>query len=299
MRKRTKVWLIIAAFLVLLGCILFAGVMETLGWDFRKLSTTQYETNTYEIREGFNSISMNTDTADIVFALSDNGTCKVECHEEEKAKHSVKVEEGVLNIKLIDERAGYFRINIGSPKITVYLPETEYASLFIDESTGDIVIPKEFRFNHVDLSLSTGFVHFNASASARITIKVSTGEIRMENLSAGALDLSVSTGKTYLTDLACNNLTSSGDTGDLYMENVIVAETLSIRRSTGDIKFDQCDAAEIFAETDTGDVRGNLRSNKVFMIETDTGNVDVPKTVDGGKCEITTDTGDIKIKILS
>ena len=141
MRRGTKVWLIIAASLLVLGCILFAGVMETLGWDFRKLSTTQYETNTYEIREGFNRISMNTDTADIAFALSDNGTCRVECHEEEKAKHSVKVEEGILSIKVIDERAVHFGINIGSPKITVYLPETEYTSLFIDESTGDIKIP--------------------------------------------------------------------------------------------------------------------------------------------------------------
>ena len=33
MRKTTKVWLILAACLVLLGCLLFAGVSNKLDWD--------------------------------------------------------------------------------------------------------------------------------------------------------------------------------------------------------------------------------------------------------------------------
>ena len=37
--------------------------------------------------------------------------------------------------------------------------------------------------------------------------------------------------------------------------------------------------------------------NILFITNTDTGNVDVPKTVSGGKCEVVTDTGNIKITI--
>jgi len=66
---------------------------------------------------------------------------------------------------------------------------------------------------------------------------------------------------------------------------------------TGDVKFDGCDAAEIFVETDTGDVKGSLLTDKIFIVQTDTGSVDVPKTATGGKCEITTSTGDINISI--
>ena len=54
----------------------------------------------------------------------------------------------------------------------------------------------------------------------------------------------------------------------------------------------------MFVETDTGDVTGSLLSDKVFITKSDTGSIDVPKTVTGGKCEITTDTGDIKIEII-
>ena len=70
-----------------------------------------------------------------------------------------------------------------------------------------------------------------------------------------------------------------------------------MERSTGDVRMEGCDAAEIFILTDTGDVAGSLLSDKVFVVETDTGDVDVPRSAAGGRCEITTDTGDIRITV--
>ncbi len=319
MRTRTKIWLIIAASLVLIGCILFTGVMTMLRWNFTALSTAEYETNTYEIREAFDSISINSDTADIVFAFSDDGKCRVECCEEENAKHSVTVENNILVVKINNQKSWYDYIgfHLGSPKITVFLPKTEYASLLIDESTGDIEIPKDFTFRDVAISLSTGDVDFCASVSEMIKIKTNTGDICVESISSGALDLtvstgkiivsgvtcegdvtvSVSTGKASLTDVTCKNVTSTGNTGSITLKNVIAEERLSITRTTGKVLFDSSDAAEIFVETDTGDVTGTLLSEKVFIAETSTGRISVPKTTSGGKCEITTSTGDIEISI--
>lgn len=321
MITRTKVWLIIAAFLVLFGAIVFTGIMTTLKWDFSKLATVNYETNTYVISEAFDSIYANTDTADIVFVFSDDGKCRVECYEEENAKYSVTVENSTLTIQLIDERSVYnfIGLNFGSPKITVCLPKTEYSSLTIKESTGDIKIPKDINFNNVDILLNTGDVAFNASASETVKIKTSTGDIRVENTRIGTLDLSVSTGtvtvsdvtcegditvavstgKSRLSEIRCKSLISRGSTGDILLNNVIAAEKFSVERSTGDVKFDGSDAAEIFVKTDTGDVTGRLLTDKVFITKTDTGDVDVPKTVSGGRCEIVTDTGDIKIDVIS
>ena len=298
MRTRTKVWLIIAASLVLLGCLLFAGVMTTLGWDFFKLSTAKYETNTYEISEAFDSISMNTDTADIAFVLSNDGNCRVECHEEEKTKHSVTVEEGTLTIKLFYGRAGYFGLNFGSPKITVYLPKAEYTSLLISEDTGDIEIPKGFSFNNVEIKTSTGDVCVENVSAGALDLSVSTGKVTVSGVTCeGDVIVGVSTGKAYLTDTQCDSVISGGSTGDIFLNRVIAAEKISIHRSTGDVKFESCDAVEIFVKTDTGDVTGSLLSNKVFITETDTGSVSVPNSDTGGRCEITTDTGDIKIKV--
>ena len=319
MRKKTKIWLVIATALVVVGCVIFGGVMTMLQWDFTKLSTVKYETNDYEIDENYKNISIVTDTADIVFMPSQNSKSSIVCHEQKNVKHSVTVKDDTLVISVVDTRKWYeyIGINIGTPKITVYLPNAEYEKLFIKESTGNVEIPNNFRFESMDISTSTGDVKNDASASESIKIKTSTGNIRVENISAEALDLSVSTGeitvcdvtcqgdvkihvstgKTKLTDIACKNLTSSGNTGDISLKNVIATEKFSLERSTGDVKFDGCDAAEISVKTDTGDVTGTLLSEKVFLAETDTGRVEVPKTATGGRCEITTDTGDIRIKI--
>ena len=319
MRTRTKVWLIIAASFVLVGGIIFGGVMSMHKWDFTKLSTVKYETNNYEITENFNNISIITDTADVVFVPSENQKASVVCHEQKNMKHSVTVQNGKLVIEIVDTRKWYeyIGINFGAPKITVYIPQGEYGALFVKSSTGNVEISKEFKFESIDISESTGSVTNYASASENIIIKTSTGNIRVENVSAGTLDLSVSTGgitvsnvtcegnvkinistgKTNLTNIECKNVVSNGNTGAISLKNVIAAEKFSIERSTGDVKFDGCDAAEIFVRTDTGDVTGSLLSNKVFVVEADTGSVDVPKTATGGKCEITTSTGDINISI--
>ena len=63
------------------------------------------------------------------------------------------------------------------------------------------------------------------------------------------------------------------------------------------MEFNHCDAETICVNTDTGSVTGTLLTDKVFIIETDTGSVNVPKSITGGRCEITTDTGNIRITI--
>jgi DUF4097 and DUF4098 domain-containing protein YvlB len=61
------------------------------------------------------------------------------------------------------------------------------------------------------------------------------------------------------------------------------------------VNFNACDATEIFVKTSTGNVAGSLLSSKVFIANTSTGSIDVPKTTSGGRCEIITSTGNIKI----
>ena len=319
MSKATKIWLIIATSLVFIGCIIFGGVMTAFQWDFTKLSTVKYETNDYEIKEDYKNISIVTDTADIVFVPSENQKTSVACHEQKNMKHSVTVKDDTLVIEVVDTRKWYeyIGINFGGPKITIYIPRGGWGALSVKSSTGDVEIPKNFKFESMNISVSTGDVKNYASASERIKIKTSTGDIRVENVSADMLDLSVSTGKviarsitcegdvkisvstgkTEVTDVTCKSVASTGSTGDISLKNVVAAETFSIKRSTGDVRVDGCDASEIFIKTDTGDVKGTLLSEKVFITNTDTGSVDVPKTVTGGRCEISTDTGDIKIDI--
>jgi DUF4097 and DUF4098 domain-containing protein YvlB len=319
MSKGSIIFIYVAIALILIGAIIFALVMSMNDWDFGKLSTVRYETNEYEITEDFSNISIISNTADVELIPTEDEKTTVSCYEEENLRHSVSVKDGRLTVEVMNTKKWYQNIGITytSPKIKIYLPKSEYKELYIKLSTGAAQIPEAFTFESIGITMTTGAVTCKASATGDIKIKASTGAIHLEGLSADSLELKtttgsitlsdvtadgniraeVTTGRCNLTDVTCKDFASDGDTGDLYMTNVICKEKLTVERDTGDVKLDSCDANEIDIETDTGDVVGSLLSEKIFFAESDTGSVNVPKTTSGGVCEITTDTGKIKIEI--
>lgn len=270
----------VAILLIVTGALIFVGAMATLGFDFSRLSTEKYETNTYEVSEEFDKISVDVNTTDIEFVLTDSETCKVICNEQEKVKHSVKVEEGMLVINVVDTRdwKEHIGISIGTMKMTIYLPREQYTSLFVGTDTGDIKLAG-FSTEEIELTTTTGDMNINdITVEETVCIKTDTGRVS-------------------LTHVVCNNFSAESDTGTIILKDVTADTSFRIETDTGDVKLDGCDAAQIYIKTDTGDVTGSLLSEKVFIVETSTGDINVPKNTTGDKCEIITSTGDVKIII--
>ena len=280
MRRSTKIWLIVAASLILIGVVAFGGVMMSLKWNFTALTTVKYETNTYEIDESFSDIKVVCDTSDIGFVPCEEEGVRVVCYERSSSKYSVNVKDGALEIKV--ENSGkwyeYIGINFSSPKITVYLPEKVYANIEIKTSTGDVSLGSVSADN-VSVSVRTGDVKIsNASISEKLAITVTTGDANVENTT-------------------CKSLVSKGNTGDILLDRVRAEDRIEITRSTGDVTFKESDADSIFVATGTGEVKGSLLTGKTFTVKTSTGDVNVPKNSEGGTCNITTSTGDVKITV--
>ena len=299
MIRSVKIWLVVASALVLTGIIIIGSVMTVLNWNFSKLSTSKFETNLHEISEDFSNIAVKTDTVGITFLPSEDGKCRVECYENVKANHSVTVSDGTLYINLENKRAWYdYIMNFDSSKLSVYLPKTEYEALTVKNSTGNVTVSEDFSFSSADIALSTGNVSFSASTSGLVKIKTTTGRMSLSDVKCdGDIALKVTTGKTLLSSVTCKNLTAEGSTGSLSLTDVAAAEKLTAKRSTGSVSLDGSDAKEISIKTDTGSVKGTLLSEKIFFAKSDTGRISVPKTTNGGKCEIETDTGNIIISI--
>jgi len=280
MNKKTKTSLISATCLVVIGCIIFAGVMSVLKWDFSKLSTVKYETNSYEITDNFKDISIISNTTDITLIPSEDEAISVVCREESKVKHLVEVKDNTLNIKVEDTRKWYEHIGLSFeiPKITVSIPKGEYGDLSIKNSTGGIAVN-------------------NLSANS-LNITNTTGKISLKGIDCqGDISVTVSTGKSELENVKCNNLTSNGTTGNATLKDVIAKGKFNIERSTGDVSFTKCDASEILIKTSTGNVKGSLLSDKVFIAKSSTGKIDVPRSTSGGICEVSTSTGNINITV--
>ena len=279
MSKKTKIWLTVATVFVLSGFVLFGGAMMALKWDFAALLTAEYKTNEYEIAENFSDISIKNGTTNVLFVPWEQTNVKVVCYEREKEEHTVLVKDGRLSIELTDTRKWYEHIGISFavPKITVYLPQAKYRTLSVKSSTGSINL-EGIAVDSLDLSVSTG----------RITVADvdCIGDVR----------INVTTGIANVSDVRCKNIISSGSTGDIFLENVIATQKLSVKRDTGDVIFDRCDAEEIYVETDTGNVKGTLLSDKIYITSTSTGRINVPKSMSGGICDITTSTGNISIE---
>lgn len=313
-----KIILIVAAALVLIGAGLFLTVLAANNWDFSRIGAGEHIVTTYPVEEDFRFIAMETHISDIRFVPSDDGTCKVITEASKGDDFTVAVKSGALYI-LEEHDAKWFdhHFIINRPTITVCLPKEEYEILSITGQTGDVEIPDDFSFACVIAVVSTGDITCTASTSGSMILEATTGDITVSDVSAEDLQLTVSTGRvtaknvkcsrrvaiyvttgrTVLEDVNCKTLISTGSTGKIEMRNVIAQEKIHVERSTGDVVFDRCDAAEISVETTTGDVSGTLLTEKIFFTDTNTGDVRIPKTTTGGKCEITTTTGDIGIEL--
>ena len=279
-----KVLLFIAAGCLIAGVILFVCVSASINFDFMEFASMQFVTNNYEVEEYFESISVETITADVEVRLAKDGRCRVVCYEKEKLTHSVDVKDGVLFITESDQRnildhikGGLF--SVGTPSVTVYIPDRDYSLLKVDNTTGNVELNGKFGFNELD-------------------IQTTTGDITLNNVFCrGNVSLQVTTGDIVLDQVYCRYLAALGATGDAVLKNVIAENTMRIKCTTGDIKLERCDASTLYLNATTGDITGTLLTAKDFSASATTGEVNVPDSNGGGRCEISVTTGDIRIKI--
>jgi DUF4097 and DUF4098 domain-containing protein YvlB len=258
--RKVKNWVLAALALVVLGGITAVITLAANGWSFKKFSEENYTTKTYEVNEDFVNISIDAITTDVVFLPSTDGKCKVVAYQEENTEYAVSVADGTLNVQLVAEKKWYQEaFNFEEEKLTVYLPKTAYGTLTIDITTGDI--------------------EAKDILCERLTIDSTTGDVELKNVT-------------------CKTLFTDGTTGDVELENVVATESMYIERTTGDVEFVRCDGAEITVKVTTGDVSGTLLTEKIFLADTSTGDKEIPQSTTGGKCTITTTTGDISIKIV-
>ena len=134
MNKR-KNWKTAAIVLIIAGLLICTVSLAMLGFDFKKLNTVKYATNTHDQLGEFQNIRIDTDTAKVEFVYAEDGECKVVCHEDEEHPHSVRVEGDTLVVEKEKKTIWqHIFFNFGfwtdTPSVTVYLPEKEYKTRF-------------------------------------------------------------------------------------------------------------------------------------------------------------------------
>ncbi len=315
-----KPWVIVAIVLTVLGAALFLVGLYAEDFNFARLSTANITTNSYNITDEFQSISIDTDVSNISFSLSNDGSCEVFCQETDKNPHTVKVKDGMLTIRQGDNRKWYDHIgfNFAKMKLVITLPKAEYERLTISSDTGKIDIGSQFSFGSVDIKNHTGLVNVACAVEDALYVSATTGNIAVTGVTLRTLNAQCNTGKITLTnvvttgelsaetttggilleDCSAGSMELECSTGKITLNNTVISGQLQAETSTGDITLNGCDAESLELESDTGDITGKLLTDKVVFAESDTGKVSIPHCTAGGRCQITTDTGDINIQII-
>lgn len=318
MKKTVKIILITACLLMAVCAALTSCAMQSEDGD--AAGGIMLECNRREVRESFDGIRIDTDTADIRLMLAEDGVCRVECLEFPKARHEVGVTGGELVVQIDDRRTLLDQavVSLESPHIYVYLPGDDYRSLVIDDHTGRITIDDPFKFDTLSITSTTGAVKLDGVRADRVDVSTTTGGVELCRTEVGEAELAVSTGRVTVSDLecggelcvtattgsveieavSCGSFVSTGTTGGITLRQVTAEGKMRITRRTGGVTFDGADAAEIDVETTTGSVRGSLLSGKTFTADTSTGAIDLPEnTSSAAPCRIRTTTGGIKITV--
>lgn len=272
---------------------------------------------TKEINGDISDVTIITDTAD-VSVLASSGEFYVECARDKKLELSVRVADGKAIIELIDDHpwpANWFTAD--NQKVTVYLPFGDYGTLDIETHTGDVELNSlnlvslmvtshtgDIEASSINVSTTamiatdTGDTELYDSTLTHLNAKATTGDISVSRVEADSVQIEVTTGDIEVEDLNCQtDVQIKATTGDVDMHSVFTANNLRINTTTGNVNFRSIDGAEVYINATTGDVRGSFASDKIIFAETTTGKVNVPKLTTGGRCEITTTTGDINVTI--
>lgn len=321
MRKTKKTAVIVALCLIVVGLLVLAAGFALSGGGHINLDAENVEINTYTVEEDFSDIVMENVSANVRFTQAEDGTCRVVCRENEMVSYTVSIEEGALVVRETDHRKWYHHIGIffSDREIEIYLPRETYGCMDVDTSVGRIEIGNTFSFETVEIESDTGDIVFAASVEKLMAIFSDTGSITVTDAGASALKLETATGAiraigvkveekaeiksdtgaVAVTEMTCQNAFLETKTGKIVLEDTTVEKELRIRSDTGDVEILESDACALKIQTDTGDVRGTLLTEKVFLVESDTGDIAVPKTTQGGSCEVSTDTGNITFTVLN
>ncbi|MBQ3047034.1 MAG: DUF4097 family beta strand repeat protein [Clostridia bacterium] len=337
MKKSKLIAIIVGLILVISGAVVAVVGLASMGFNFKSLALGKTVDSSYELTEDFSKINVETNTSDVHFIFTDGASkVEVKELEKQTHNVSVSDGVLNITHEDQREWYDHITLFTPNVYINVYLNKTEFENLAVETDTGDVNIEKAFSFSSVTVKTDTGDVAVLSGVKETLSISVDTGEVIASGITAKnatidthtgdvrissftleeQLKITGTTGDVYADSVNANSVSIETDTGDITLSALSVVENMSVKATTGEVTLKDCIAKNIGIETDTGDVElygcdaeslniktstgdveGVLLTEKTFITDTSTGEVEVPRGTSGGRCEITTSTGDIEISI--
>lgn len=216
-------------------------------------------THDIAITDSFRAIKVDTVAdADVTILPAADGVSRVTGALRNNRSLTAEAVDGVLTIRVEDNRPFFMRWISHRSAITLYLPEDVYGALTINGRTGNVTLTG-LAFEEAAIDISTGDVKLSEFFTRKgLSIATSTGDVALTGVTAiGDLVITQSTGAATLSNVQTNSLSATGSTGDLTLADVVALKGLTLKRSTGDTVGERLIGASLLAEANSGDMRFN------------------------------------------
>ena len=317
MKDGTKIALLVAGILLLLGVGAMTGGMGAAGFDFGSLGTAETVTRTAEIREPFTDISLNGTHCETVLRPATDGVCRVVFTGEEKLLFRASAESGTLTVSVKEGRKWYEKIGIltFSDELTVYLPEREYGSLKAELTSGALEIPDDFTFSVLTVQNVSGAVKIAASAD-QLNVHTSSGAIAMDGVRAKQAEIGSTSGSIRLSEVtaeesmtaetvsggitlekgSAQEISVTSTSGSVRLSEVTAEGTLSAKTTSGSIRLDGGQAQRTEITSSSGSVSGTVTGEYLYDVRTSSGSISVPESGGSRLFRVTTSSGSVRIE---
>ncbi len=296
MRKATKIALVLASICIVIGIAFACAAWIAAEFSWENFNPVEMKSGTFEITDDFTSIDIDVLSENVKFFPAEDGVCKVVYRS--SAEVNATVRDGALVIESFREEI--FPFSIGSwetPYMNLYLPRKSYKTLSIKTESGDVyVFPVFSEVQHAVFDCASGDINFIGTISESLIAKTISGNILIREPNAKTVRTVSTSGDIWLSGVHATEISVESTSGDIKFDTVTAKEKLTAETTSGDIEL-YCDAGALFLKTVSGDVEGTLGSAKQYVTKTTSGTVRVPPSdKSAGVCEITTTSGDIRIK---
>ncbi len=295
MNKAKKITIIAACSLIGLGVILAGAAVAVNGTQL--FHRPDASLNTISIEKDFENIDIDSVECDVQFVKSENDECKIESIDEKSIVTEAEVRDNTLYIHRVDKRKWYEGIGVyfgyQTPRITVFLPESEYEKLSILSASGDTRINSDFSFESANVRSSSGDIEFLADVLKNAEIKSTSGEISV-NTEAESLTIASTSGNISAEGKA-NTVTVSSTSGDVWCYRINAEGEFNAKTTSGDVMVRDSKAAEAYIQSTSGDVSIEKISADKLSFKTTSGDIELEEVYAENMLSASAVSGDIEL----
>lgn len=293
MKKAKMTAIIIASIVLVVGVAVTVASLAVARFDISGLLGNKKISYEVSDLEAFERISICESSCD-VRVESTVQEPYIEYTGSDSVTHNVTVKDGTLVIEGVDGRKWYEKIlSFVDGKLTLYLPHGNEYELEISTKSGNVTIERAFNAKTVNVTTASGNVECGSDASEGATVETTSGNVNFNGCHGKKISAKTTSGEIYAGGAICLEASFESCSGNVELEGVNVRDSLNVETTSGNIELDECDSAALKLVSTSGNISGELLSEKVFMAKSTSGRINVPFGLSGGKCEITTTSGNI------